>query len=90
MKDTPEAVEKRFREMMMARSPAERLAMACRMFSTAKALVRAGLLHKHGHLEPQELRRHIFLRFYGNDFSKEECERILDVLAASHTSKGHP
>jgi hypothetical protein len=82
MKDTPAHVEKRYRDMMMARTPVERLKMASRMFSTAKALVRAGLLHQYGHLEPQELRRHIFLRFYGNDFSEAEREKILEYLTA--------
>jgi len=47
MSDTSVEVEERFLKLMLARSPAERLAMACRMFSTAKALVRAGIKEEH-------------------------------------------
>ncbi|MDA2927229.1 hypothetical protein MYX78_08355, partial [Acidobacteria bacterium AH-259-G07] len=68
MRDTPTTVEAKFREMILARSPAERLAMACQMFATGKALIGAGLVQEYGHLERRELRRHIFLRLYGQDF----------------------
>ena len=83
MNDTPPAVEAKYREMLMAKSPAERLAMACGMFATAKALVQAGLLQKHGPLTHAELRRLTFLRFYGEDFSESEREKILKRLMAT-------
>lgn len=82
MRDTPTTVEAKFREMILARSPAERLAMACRMFATGKALIGAGLVHEYGHLERRELRRHIFLRLYGQDFPETEREKIVSLLAA--------
>ncbi len=82
MKDTSAAMEQKFHEMLRARTPQERLVMTCRMFGTAKALIRAGLLHEHGHLEPGELRRLIFLRLYGDDFGEEEREKIANHIAA--------
>ena len=39
MKDTPEAVQQRFRQLIMQRSGEERLKMGCSMHQTAKALV---------------------------------------------------
>lgn len=61
--------------MMAKRSPVERLRMASRMFATARALVRAGL----GPATPSSgsLRRDMFLRFYGRDFTDREREAIL-------------
>lgn len=82
MNDTPPAVEAKYRDMLMAKSPAERVVMACRMFGTAKAFVQAGLLQQHGHLSRADLRRLTFLRFYGQDFSELEREKILRHLAA--------
>jgi len=73
MQHTSPEMEAKFRESMMARSPGERLAMACRMLDTAKALVQAGILHQHGPLPPNELRRRTFLRLYGQDFSDNEA-----------------
>ena len=69
-----------YRELLLARSPSQRLAMACEMFSTAKALVRAGIEQEHGPLEPEELRQRMFLRLYGQDFSEAEKEKICRAL----------
>jgi len=52
--------------------------MACRMFSTAKALVRAGIKEEHGLIDPYELREHVFLRLYGQDFGETEKAKILN------------
>ena len=84
MNDTPPEVERRYREQIMALSPGERVAMACRMFSTAKTLVIAGLRaegidnQNHG-----ELRARLFLRFYGQDFGDAEKARILQHLQSA-------
>ena len=83
MNDTSVEVEARFLKLMLARCPAERLAMACRMFSTAKALVRAGILEEHGLIDPYELREHMFLRLYGQDFGETEKAKILNSWKAT-------
>jgi len=81
MTDTPREVEARFRRMILARSPAERLAMACRMFGTAKALVRAGILQTaSGDPGPKELRERMFLRLYGRDFDASQRQKVHDHL----------
>ena len=69
-----------YRRMIMALSPGERVAMACGMFSEAMALVRAGIISEHGGREPADLRRRIFLRFYGSDFEPAELGKILKHL----------
>ena len=81
MRDTSVEVEAEFRKLIMARSPSERLAMACRMFETAKSLVLAGILREHGPLSPQALRKHLFLRLYGEDFDQDERDRIVQYLS---------
>ena len=82
MSDTPDDVETRYREMILAQSPAQRLAMASRMFATAKALIRAGILKEHKIVQEVEIRKHIFLRLYGNDFKEPEKTKILNQLTA--------
>ena len=83
MTDTPPDVAAKFREMMLARPAAERSAMACRMFQTAKALIVAGVEHKHGRLKRGELRHLTFLRLYAQDFSDEESARIAQHIATT-------
>ena len=79
MSDTTPAVAAEYRRRLMALTPGQRVAMACDMFDTAKALARAGIL-KNGPLPEAELRVRLFLRFYGNDFSTAECARIVEHL----------
>lgn len=66
-----------YRRMIMALSPGRRVAMACSMFSEAKALARAGIVSECGGKEPADLRRRIFLRFYVSDFGAAELKKIL-------------
>ena len=82
MKDTSEDMQERYEAMLMALSPGERVAMACRMFNTAKALAIAGIQHREGPIDdPVLLRQKLFLHFYRDDFTPEETERILAHIA---------
>jgi hypothetical protein len=73
-------VDARFREMMQRLTPAERLAMACRMFSTGRALVIAGLLSRNRDLAGLRLRRALLRRLYGRDLGAEQLDRIETAL----------
>lgn len=80
MRDTPAAVERKFRQMLLKRSGAERLKMGCSMYATARALAKAALLQEHPNANPAELKRLLFLLFYGIDFEPEERNRIASAL----------
>ncbi|MFO7898097.1 MAG: hypothetical protein R6V58_03440 [Planctomycetota bacterium] len=79
MNDTPPDVQKRYHDMLMSVPPVERLKMAGRMFDAAKTFARAGIIAE-GVRDEGEIRRRLFLRFYGRDFSPAECEKILAQL----------
>ena len=83
MKDTPPAIERKFREMLLKRSGEERLKMGCSMYATARALAKAALLQRHPGARPAELKRLLFLHFYGVDFEPDERERIAIALSKS-------
>jgi len=82
MRDTPAAVEERFRMLLLQVAPEERLAMSCRMFATAKALIRAAI-EDQGPISREELRSRVFLRLYGLDYSDRERARIIAHLMAT-------
>lgn len=81
-------VESDFARLLMDRTPAQRLAMACGMFATAKSLACAGILATHGTLTPDALREHLFIRFYGQEFGEAERASIFDSwkMAEQHTA----
>ena len=80
MTDTSPEMNARYLEMWRKIAPAERMRMGCEMFSAAKELAMAGIRRELGRDDPREMRRRLFVRFYGADFTPEETERILRHL----------
>ena len=72
--DTDPDVARRYREMLLALTPGERIEMACRMFDSARAIVLATIP------DSAERRVELFRRFYGADFDAESRTRIEDAL----------
>lgn len=81
MKDTSEEFETRFRNIIMRRSPEERLLMGFSMFDTAKQLVKSSIMEQDPKILPKEMKKKIFLRFYGMEFSGVDKKKILNVLS---------
>lgn len=81
MTDTHESIKLRYHQMLMGRTPVERLRMGCSMFDAAKQIVKSSILHKNPHCSPQEMKKEIFLRFYGREFSDIQKEKVLKGLS---------
>ena len=82
MTDTSSEVLARYQAQLLALSPGARLAMASRMFSTAKALALAGILREGGR-SVSSRREQLFRRLYGGEFGAQEVERIVEYLRAA-------
>ncbi len=77
MNDTPPDVEELYRRMLLRRTPVERLGMACRMFSSARALARSGMPATSG----AQMRRQLFLRLYAADVPDDRLrERAIRTI----------
>ncbi len=76
MIDTDPVIESKTRALMMKKSSEERLIIGCSMFTFAKAIVRSSIMQKNGDIPLCDLRKELFLRFYGNDMDKKTRERI--------------
>lgn len=61
----------------MALTPAERIAMACRMHGTARTLAIAGIKHTLGDIGEARLRGELFRRMYASDFTSDELKKIV-------------
>ena len=81
MKDTSSKMEALHRRLIMALTPAQRLGMASGMFQAAKTLAAAGI-RAEAELrgERVHIKRELFLRLYGNDFSEKKKKAILSAL----------
>jgi uncharacterized protein YneF (UPF0154 family) len=80
MNDTTPDIEKKMVQIMAERTPTERLRMASSMFDAARKLMRAGLLHENPSLNEAQIRARIFMRMYGDCYSKEEIRKIMQHL----------
>ena len=87
VKDTSDAIEEKFRGMLLERSGEERLKMGCSMHATSQALVKASVSEK----APVALKRALFMHFYGSEFEPKERKKILRALrkAAEHDGKSN-
>ena len=82
MNDTNPDIAVRFRNLMMRKSGQERLLMGCSMYDTAKQIVLSAIHNRQPGITDAEIKREIFLRFYGQEFSQAEREKYLSVLAS--------
>jgi hypothetical protein len=80
MKDTSDAMETKYRAMLLRRSGEERLKMGCSMHATAQVLIRVSALEVEPSVSASSLKKVLFLRFYGQDFDTATRKRILRAL----------
>lgn len=78
MNDTSPEMEAKVRELFMRRSGQERLRMGCEMFSMTRAIMTASL--KAQGYSGMELKKQIFLRTYGQDFTSDVLNEICQTL----------
>ena len=80
MSETPEEAEKSLQEIYAEFTPFQRLQVATGMFQTARELIKAGILYENPDISPADLRGEMFMRLYGDCYTKEEAQRIVQYL----------
>jgi hypothetical protein len=66
-RDTNLKSELLFHELLLKKSNEDRLIMGCSMFGTAKEIVAASILNENPHISTEDLKKEIFIRFYGTE-----------------------
>jgi len=82
MNDTHPEVAAQFRDLMVAKSNEERLLMGCSMYDTAKQIVQSAIYSQRPGITPEAMKKEIFLRFYGLEFSRADKEKIFLMFAS--------
>ena len=81
MNDTHPEIAVRFRNLIMSKTGQERLLMGCSMYDAAKEIVRSSIYNNNPGITKAGMRKEVFLRFYGREFSRAEREKLLLMLA---------
>ena len=80
MHDTSPKIEEMMREMIRMKTPFERAQMGASMFETSKYLITQSILRDNPHISETELREQVFLKFYSNDLTSAQKEKILQHI----------
>ena len=80
MKDTSANTQQVFEDMIFKKTPGERAQMAFSLFNFAKEIVVSSIKESRPDISEGELRAEVFLRFYGDDFSDKDKEKIIRYL----------
>lgn len=83
MRDTNDVMSEKYRKMLLSRPPEERLRMGFSMYDTAREIVKSAIRHKSPEIAPGDLKKEIFLRFYGFEFDAREKKKIMAALMRS-------
>jgi len=81
--------EVQFRGMLRQLGPSDRVAMACRMFSTGRALAIAGLLSRDRGLTGFSLKRALLRHVYGRDLTSDQLSAI-EIALRQPNKQMHP
>ena len=76
MNDTHIEITAKVKELMKLKSNEERLLMGFSMYDTAKEIVKSSIIERNPHMTVNQMRREIFLRFYGVEFTKDSRDKI--------------
>ena len=80
MNDTSLKVSEQFQRLLMRKPPEERLRMGCSMFDAAKTMAKSSILGQFPDISSTDMKKKIFLRFYKEEFSEIQREKILNAL----------
>lgn len=77
MKDTSENMELYQRNLVYAKTVQERFYMGIEMYEMARQMAIDSIKRSNPLISKKELKKELFRRFYQNDFSEEEMQKIL-------------
>ena len=80
MFDTHPDIANQFRDLMMSKSGQERVLMGCSMYDTAKKIVSSAILNSQPEITDVEMKKEIFLRFYGKEFRPVDLKKFISAL----------
>ena len=76
MNDTSVKMAEFYRDLIMKRSGEDRLKMGCSMFETAKEIVKSSILEQNPGISLSDLKKAVFVRFYGHEINKDCLQKI--------------
>lgn len=80
MKDTSEEIRQKQFQIIQSKTPQERFKIGLDMIDFGFETVKQSIITKNPEINEKELKRQVFLRCYGKDFTNEELKKIIAFL----------
>ncbi len=80
MNDTTAEMDMLLDRLMMEKTGTDRLKMGFSMFNFARKQVETSIISANPKADGKEIKRELFFRFYGQDFTFPEREKILRAI----------
>jgi len=80
MDDTCPEIASKFQDLIMQKSGEQRLMMGFSMYDTARQIVQSAIYNKHPDITESDLKKEIFVRFYGLDFCRADIEKVISSI----------
>ena len=80
MNDTSEFIQKKYETRLMQLKAVKRLYMGCSMFDTSKQIVKSSIINNDHKISLSDVKKAIFLRFYGQDINLDQRQKILKTF----------
>jgi hypothetical protein len=88
MNDTTEEAARVQREIIMSKTPEERILMGAEMIDSVRLIVEASIRNKQPDISEIDLKIAVFRRYYTPDFSPEQLDLIEAHLRQWHARQG--
>jgi predicted helicase len=80
MKDTSRQITDMQRKLIHSKTEEERSLMGAEMIDSVYEMVKKQIMKEEPRLSKQEVQAKLFLRFYKNDFSEQQKEKIVATI----------
>ena len=87
MTDTPDFIYQKQFDIIFSKTPKERFLMGFEMIESVKRIVENSIRRETPTISDLDLRVAVFKRYYQNDFSTVQLEKIAAALLAFHAQK---
>lgn len=87
MEDTTPEMAQKMVEMIQKKSPAERCQMGSSMNALSRAFVVRSILEENRYISYEDLKKELFLKFHGDEFSEMEIDKIFASFKKNPSSE---
>ncbi len=90
MRDTTDEMAQKQREILFNKTPEERFIIGAQMIDSGRLIVESSIKQEFPDISEIDLKIAVFKRYYKNDFSNSEIEKIISSMRTHYLKNSDP